>query len=151
MKRYWAAGSAALALTGMAAGALAADAAAIVKARHQNMKSIGGAVKAIGDGLKSDATTAELRLYADRLDELAPKVPSWFPRGTGPGAGVKTHAKADIWAKPAEFAAAAGAFKAEAAKLSALAAAGDRAAFTKQFGAVRGTCKGCHDPFRAED
>ena len=37
------------------------------------------------------------------LDAEAPKLGTYFPAGTGLDTGLKTGAKPDIWAKPAEF------------------------------------------------
>ena len=61
--------------------------------------------------------------------------------------GVAGHVPAPY----AELPAAEEAIKAHAAKLAALANAGDAEGFKKQFGAVGGTCKACHDDFRKKD
>ncbi len=61
-----------------------------------------------------------------------------------------TKALPAIWTKTADFKKAGDNMQAEMAKLAALAAAGDEAGFKKQFGAVGGTCKACHDDFRKQ-
>jgi len=55
-----------------------------------------------------------------------------------------------IWTKAADFKKAGDNMQAEIAKLAAAANAGDAEGFKKQFGVVGGTCKACHDDFRAK-
>ena len=64
------------------------------------------------------ANAAKMKKYADAL-------PTWFPSGSGPEAGVKTAAKPEIWSRSADFAAAAKKYQTEAAKLAAVAATRD--------------------------
>jgi len=90
-----------------------------------------------------------LALVAATIAGFAPKVPSWFPPGTGPNVG-KTMAKAEIWQKPADFAAKAKAFRGAALAFNAAAKSGDMAAIKAGFGDLGKTCKACHDPYRAE-
>jgi len=144
---------AALALAGFA-GASSAEQnpAAVAQARHEHFKQIGGAAKNISDQLKSGKpVVSEVQMYAKRLDDLAPQLPSWFPAGTGPDAGIKTHAKADVWTKPGEFKTDAAAFAVEAHKLNVAALSGDIAAVGAQMTAVGKTCKTCHTTFREKD
>lgn len=147
MKRALIAGLA-IALT--AGTALAWDAASQIKDRQANMKQIGGNMKGLYDTLSGDKDPAKLKTYAANINSLAGKVPSWFPAGSGPSSGEKTKAKGEVWTDAAGFKAAAGNFAAQAAKLNAAAQTGDAAKVQEAFGAVRGTCKGCHDKFKAE-
>lgn len=55
-----------------------------------------------------------------------------------------------IWTKAADFKKAGDNMQAEMVKLAAAANAGDAEGFKKQFGVVGGTCKTCHDDFRAK-
>jgi cytochrome c556 len=55
-----------------------------------------------------------------------------------------------IWTKAADFKKAGDNMQAEMVKLAAAANAGDAEGFKKQFGVVGGTCKACHDDFRAK-
>jgi len=153
MNRIMTGGIAALALMGVADASLAQPSpAAVAQARHEHFKQIGGAAKTISDQLKSGKpVVSEVQMYAKRLDDLAPQLPSWFPPGTGPDAGVKTHAKADVWSKPAEFKTDAAAFAVEAHKLDVAAMSGDMAAVGAQMTAVNKTCKTCHMTFREKD
>lgn len=139
-----------LALT--ATGALAASAAeTAIATRQAGYKKVGAAFKGINDELRKDAPNAKLiAANATALNAQAAQVNKWFPKGSGPEAGFKTKAKPAIWAEPAKFGAAAAKFQTEAGKLQTIAAAGDVNAIRAQVRVVGGTCKACHDPYRAE-
>ena len=64
---------------------------------------------------------------------------------------MKTAAKAEIWAKPQEFAAKADAFKVESAAFYATTQRGDLAAIKAEFPKLGETCKSCHQEFRERD
>jgi cytochrome c556 len=103
-----------------------------------------GAIKKIleeGGDLSGAATPSQ------SLNAFAKQIPALFPAGSDKG---ETKAKAAIWSNEADFTAKAQAFEAESAKLTQAVASGDKAAVQKQFGAVGGTCKGCHETYRAE-
>jgi cytochrome c556 len=152
MKRIplWA--SAALAAAGLASAVAAADMAGVVQDRQTHFKSIGKAAKAVNEALASPTPQLPaIRAYARQIDQLAAQAPSWFPAGSGPEAGVKTGAKADVWTRSADFKAAAASFAAEARKFDAVAAGGDANAVRDQFAALGKTCKTCHQSFRQKD
>ncbi|MDO9430171.1 MAG: cytochrome c [Phenylobacterium sp.] len=140
-----------LALT--ATGALAASAAeTAIATRQAGYKKMGGAFKAINEELKK--ASPDMKLIAANsavVNTQAQQIPKWFPKGSGSEAGFKTKAKPAIWTEPAKFAAAGGALQAEAGKLQTFAAAGNLDAVKTQVRAVGGTCKSCHDAYRAED
>ena len=118
--------------------------------RHENMEKIGDATKAVGRTLKSGTPDiAVIRASAATIAGLAPKVPSWFPAGTGPDVG-KTEALPAIWEKPQDFAQKNREFLAAAKAFDAAAKTGDMAAIQARFGALGKTCKACHDPYREE-
>jgi len=134
------------------ASAAAADVASVIQTRQTHYKEIGKATKAIIDQLKSPTPAVPvIQAAAKQIDALAPEVPSWFPAGSGPTAGVKTQAKADIWAKPDEFKRDAAAFADAAHKLDIVAAGGDLSAIRTQAQALGQTCKTCHEAFRQRD
>lgn len=123
---------------------------AAVKDRQAHFLQQGAAFKAILDELKKDTPDpAVISANAAKLKSLSAELPTWFPAGSGPEAGVKTQAKAEIWNEPSEFGQAAQRFQAEAAKLDQLAIAGDLAGVKAEAGMVGGACKNCHDQFRA--
>lgn len=145
---------AALATAFMASSTLAAgpSGADSVKARIAHMKAMGGSAKAIGDQLKSgSADMAVVRAEAAKVAAAAQAMPTWFPKGSGPEAGVKTRALPAIWTDSAGFSAALQAFQAQAAKVNATAAGGDAAALGPEVGKLFGGCKGCHDKYRGPE
>ena len=136
----------AVALTG------AATAAGVISARQGNYKQIGKANKAINDELRKPAPAiAVIQANAVILDTLAPRIPSWFPKGTGPEAGVKTAALPAIWQRNPEFQAAARNFAIAAHNFRAAAASGDMNRVRAALPAVGTSCRSCHETFRAKD
>lgn len=71
-----------------------------------------------------------------------------FSEGTDKG--LPNRARPEIWRDAAKFKAAADKYVAEMAKLDAAAKAGTLDALRGAVGAVGGSCKNCHDDFRAE-
>lgn len=142
-----------LAITTIAGAAVAQTAAQkAITTRQAGYKQMGAAFKGINDELKAGSPdTKAITANAAKVRDISNQVPNWFPKGSGPEAGVKTKAKAAIWAEPAKFSAAATALRTESAKLHTVAATGDVAAIRAQVKAVGGACGGCHKPFREED
>ncbi len=127
-----------------------AQALKLMHDRHENMEKIGKAFKIAGRELKASAPNlATVRSSAATIAGFAPKVPSWFPPGTGPDVG-KTMAKPEVWQKPADFAAKAKDFRGAALAFNATAKAGDMTAIKAGFGDLAKTCKACHDGYRNE-
>ena len=120
-----------------------------IKARQEKLKDLGKQAKALVGQLKAGALDkAAAPDEAKKIAEYAHALPTWFPKGTGPDSGVKTLAKAEIWAQPDDFKAAADKFQTEADKLVEVVATGDIAAVGAQFQATGKACQGCHKPFR---
>ena len=71
-----------------------------------------------------------------------------FAEGTDKG--LPNRAKPEIWKESAKFKAAGDKMIAEVAKLDAAAKSGNLDAIKAAVGAVGGSCKACHDDFRAE-
>ncbi len=118
--------------------------------RHENMEKIGKATKAISRELKASAPNlATIRSSAATISGLAPKVPAWFPPGTGPDVG-KTMAKPEIWQKPQDFAAKSKSFGQAALAFHAAARSGDIASIKTRFADLGKSCKACHDSYRNE-
>jgi cytochrome c556 len=87
-------------------------------------------------------------LRADRLAELAPMIAEGFPPDSQ--AGAPTKAKAAIWQDMADFKARAAELERVTAKFAATARSGDLQQVAAGLGEVGGTCKGCHEKYRAE-
>ncbi len=151
MKRQFGLALALAVLVGSGA-ALAVDPAAAIKERQEFYKELGKNAKGIGDELKKpEPSMADIQKMAAAIDAAAPKIPSLFPAGTGPEAGVKTSAKAEIWQKGDAFKAAADKLVPAAHALDAAAKSGDIAAVKAAMPAVGGACKGCHEEFRTQE
>ena len=108
-----------------------------------NKKAMGAIKKILEDGAELSGVSAP----AQSLNSFAKQVPALFPAGSDTG---DTKAKPAVWTNFSDFTAKAQAFETESGKLVQVVATGDKAAIQKQFGAVGGTCKGCHDTYRAE-
>ena len=91
---------------------------------------------------------AEFARRAERVAHIAPQLLEGFPAGSESGAN--TEAKAEIWKEFADFTAKMKDFERESASLASIAKAGDEAAIKEQFGKTGGTCKACHDLYKAE-
>lgn len=143
-----------LALALVATGAslaVAASPAETIAARQANFKKMGGAMKVIKDELGGGADKAKMAGAARTIAAMARAQGPMFPKGTGPGAGVKTDALPAIWTDRATFDGHARKLVVEADKLVAVAGSGNAAAVGAQFKVVGGTCGGCHKAFRADD
>ena len=127
------------------------QALALMKQRHEDYEKIGDAMKVISRELKTEhPNLGQVRTGAATIAELAPKVPSWFPAGTGPDVG-KTEARAEIWQKPEDFAAKAQEFQNAALAFSGAAQGTDLGAIRAAQANLGKSCKGCHDLYREEE
>ncbi len=123
----------------------------IIKSRQENFKSIGGAMKTIGDESKAKTPDmAKIAAAADRILALGKEIPNWFPAGSGPESGLKTEAKAEIWTDNARFRTQHEEFVAEATNLVEAVKTGDAANVKAQFFATGVACANCHKPFRVD-
>lgn len=147
MKRFVLAAAAMLAGGALLGGPALAGGADQVRARVAGFRALGAAYKSVNDSLRTQ-DIAKIRQGAVQIGGAARNLQSWFPRGSGPQPGVKTAAKAEIWAKPAEFRAAADAFSRQAQAFQRVAAGNDINAIRSASRALGATCKGCHDQFK---
>ena len=152
MKRIITAAAIGLACLGGAAGAQApqASAADVIKGRQGAMMLSGVAMASIKGAIDAGQPLASQRFATRSLSRWAHAVPGMFPAGSGPEAGVRTNARAEIWTDRAGFEARAADYAAAADRLAELAAGEDAAAFGAQWTAVRATCQACHDSYKAE-
>lgn len=136
-----------------AGGAIAQSAAAkAVADRQAKFKQLGGAFKTINDQLKTGSPDkAVITAAALKMKTLAAEEASWFPKGSGPEAGVKTGAKPEIWTDAATFAGAVRGLQTETTKLHQIAAGGDLDALRAQIMPTGRACKTCHDKFRLSE
>jgi cytochrome c556 len=137
---------------GSAVAVQAASPKDTIEARQKNFKAIGKAMKGTGDSFKSGTPDAALvKANAAIIASYADKVGTWFPAGTAMGGAVKSTAKPEIWSDKAGFAKAVADFSVAAKAFKLAANTGDLAASGKALGTLGGTCKGCHDKFKAKD
>ena len=123
-----------------------------VEARQSNFKDMGGAFKAIRDQLRRGTPDlVAIQQAAQQMKDYADQQHTWFPKGSGPQAGINTAAKAEIWSDAAGFAEVQKLFVTEAPKLLTAANAKDIDALKTQVLVVGKTCKGCHDKYRVPD
>ncbi len=149
MKSKLIAVAAALTLGAGATLVWAATPAQTIAARQANFKGMGKAFKSILDEMKkSDPSMTVLHSNAIVLAQNAARVKGYFPRGTGTQPGVKTAALPVIWTRNADFQATANQL---ANSANALQAANNPAAFKAAFGRLGGSCKSCHETFKAKD
>ena len=85
---------------------------------------------------------------ADIVAQMA-KLP-WAGFGPGTDKGAPTKALPEIWTEQAKFKEHSEKLEAEAVKLAAAAKTGNLDNLKTAFGATAGTCKACHDSFRAK-
>lgn len=131
----------------------AVDPHTAIPARQAGMKQIGRTFKGIMDQLKTSAPNGpQLKVETAQLADLAVKVPSLFPAGSGPGTGVKTAVKADVWTHPADFHAKAAALASTTRALADAAAhSSDPAVLMPLAAKVGGACKACHETYKTPD
>lgn len=84
---------------------------------------------------------------AARLAALAPLAAEAFPAGS---TSDDSRALAKIWEDEVGFAKALAAFEDKASALNVAVASQDQAAIGQAFKAMGGTCKSCHDTYRAD-
>jgi cytochrome c556 len=120
-----------------------------VLVRQGHYRELNAAFRAVNEDLRKDMPDkAAIAADVGKMKALTDDLPSWFPKGSGPEAGVKTRAKAEIWTDAAGFAAAATRLQTETGKLQDAATSGDIEALKAQARAANGACKACHDAYR---
>lgn len=128
----------------------APNAAATILARQANYKQMGAAVHDLQEQVRAGSPNlARIRSRAALLAERSVQILVWFPRGTGPEAGVRTRAKREIWTNLAGFRQAGATFVVAARALNAAAQSGDIARIRAALPDVSRACSSCHDNFRA--
>jgi len=137
----------------LAASVLAADVAEVISARQQGFKKIGAAFKLIHNELAgSSPDAAKIAAAAAQIAASTSLIEGWFPPGSGPESGIKTHASAGIWTDAHGFAATRAAFIRQAEKsVRQLSDPAERAAWKDSSTALGQACKDCHDSYRAKE
>ena len=121
-----------------------------VAERQAVMKSIGAHMGGLKGALKANNGKA-VAMHAGAINGLAKVLIGFFPKGSGPEAGVKTRALPKIWQDWDNFKKVPVILATESGKLVQVAkGGGDAKAMMAQFGKMaKGGCGGCHKPYRA--
>jgi cytochrome c556 len=141
-----------LAIAGVGAGAASAqDKDRIVTERQEAMKQQGREMVAVRNYFQNKGDQAAAIAAMDGLQKSLPRVPDWFPPGTGIGeVSVKTRAKPEIWQEHDKFLAADKTVIGLVAQLDTAVRSGDKAKVEAAFNEVK-FCAACHDSFRAPE
>lgn len=149
-RRICAAGAVVLAIAGVAYAQM--DPHELIAARVNGYRQTGAAFKSLSDQLKSETPVkVVLRRAARTIAVTATDQYKWFAAGSGPAAGVKTHAKAVIWTDAARFREVQARFQREADLMTKVVETDDIGAMKKQAKALGGACAACHQKFREKD
>jgi cytochrome c556 len=124
-----------------------------IKPRQDKLRDMGGALKAITDELKKPKVDWDNVIIpnADTIKQRSGFLLNWFPKGSGPEAGVKTYALPAIWQKQDDFTKLGKAVQAEAIKLDQVANSRNLDALKAEAVTMGKACKACHDDYRSKD
>ncbi len=121
-----------------------------VKYRQSALTLMGAHLARIG-AMANGRVPFDAKIAADNAEVLATvsKLP-WAAFGPGTDKVGNTKGKPEIWTEQVKFKEAADKMMAETAKLAATAKGGNLDAIKAAFGATAGSCKACHDAYRAQ-
>jgi len=127
--------------------------AAQIKPRQDKLRDMGGALKAITDELKKPKVDWDNVIIpnAQTIKDRSAYLLNWFPKGSGPEAGVKTYALPEIWQKQDDFTKIGKTMQAEAIKLDQVANSRNLDALKTEAVTMGKACKACHDDYRSKD
>ena len=144
--------AAAIAAIVTAAAAQSAGPADLIRARQAHYKQMGAAMKGMYDQLHATPPSIDaIRQESRVILTFAPQLLRWFPRGTGPEAGVRTRALPVIWTDNQNFTRAGASLLVAARALDAAAQRGDMDAIRPAVSQVAHACGNCHDTYRAPE
>jgi cytochrome c556 len=120
-----------------------------IAARQELMKQQGAAMRSISDKMKAGQVQA-VASDAKILEDTSKKITDLFPEGSVNPA--TSRAKPEIWQKWSEFEGHAKKLNTQAKLLADTAKTGNADATGKMVADIgRGTCGGCHTPFRGPE
>lgn len=143
----------AVALAGaIALPVLASPPAEIIKQRQETMKELGGHMKAIkAFAMEGQGSAEDVARRAAEVEQIAAKIPSLFPEGTGMDEvkEPETGAKPEIWLDWENFEKAAVSLETEAGNLQKVASNSDESTIRQAFQSLgKNGCGNCHETFR---
>ena len=119
----------------------------LIDYRKTVMSAIGAHAGAIAAMVRNKVDYDHMQAQANAMADTVSTIGDIFPAASSSAAG-ETEALDNIWEDTDGFAEAVAASQAAADDFADAADAGDPAAIGKAFGALAGTCKGCHDNYR---
>lgn len=128
-------------------GAAAQDPSPVAEYRQSVMNGFRlytGSIRAIMNG--EVAYPQHIVAHATTIDQLATIAADVFPEGSG---GEGSRALPEIWASPDAFRAELSGLQSAARRLLEAARSGEDAAVSEAMTEVSGTCRSCHQTFRA--
>ena len=135
----------------LAAAAPAPSPQQIIAARQASLDMSVMTFAALKAAARDGKPIASQVYAATTLARWARALPTMFPPGAGPEAGVPTGARPLIWTDRAGFERRAADYAAAAERLRDLAAAGDADGFRAQIPAVAAACDACHATYKVTD
>lgn len=123
------------------------DAEADINYRKSVMRVVGGHMLGMGTILKGRIHADDLSYHARGMANVAKLAPKVFPEGSGEG---KTAAMPEIWQDRDEFDSIMDDFVKAANQIADAAEAGDMSQVGPAMKALGGSCKACHDKFKAD-
>ena len=124
-----------------------ADAEGEIKYRKGVYQVVRGHMAAMGSMMRDGVYMENLAFHANGMKDIATITPTVFPAGSGDG---KTNALTAIWEQPGEFKAAMDKFVNAANGIASAVESRDRAKIGGAMKALGGSCKNCHDNFKAD-
>ena len=124
-----------------------ADPEGEVNYRKGVFRVVGGPMSAMGAIMRQGVYTDELAYHANGMKQIAKIAPVVFPETSKEG---KTDALPAIWEQPEAFKERMNKFVSAADGLATAVENGDRREIGGAMQALGGSCKGCHDNFKAD-
>lgn len=124
-----------------------ADAEGEVNYRKGVFKVVGGHMSAIGAMLRHGVYGDNLAYHANGMKDISAIAPTVFPESSSEG---KTAALPVIWEQPEAFQEAMDKFVSAANGMAAAVESGDPKKIGGAVRALGGSCKNCHDNFKAD-
>ncbi len=121
-----------------------------ISARQAAMKEVGGQMRTLGGMAQGKIAYDDFAVISalEIMRDAAASARPLFPAGTE--TGENTRAKPEIWAADSEFDTIMGQLLASL-DVAIEAEPADLASFRPLFGAVAGSCKSCHEKYRAPE
>jgi cytochrome c556 len=139
-------------IAGLVAGILLvpsalADGKTEAEYRQAVMKSIGGHMTAIVTIMKNQVHTGDLAMHGRGIATLSEVAPNVFPEGSDV---AKSKSLPAVWEDRAGFDEAMNRFTGAAKDFAVAAESGDMSQIGPALKGLGGSCKGCHDDYKAE-